>query len=133
MKKTVKKTDFKHGQWFKANVNGEDCVGKVSIDEHGVIYLCQNEAAGKSTPNKLGFNHSWCVDGGSANNLKTHDVLDLVLLSRKPAPHLIPIELPNVGSYRARITNGGETVKVGCTPVSRELYLKVGRMAGWIE
>jgi hypothetical protein len=42
-------------------------------------------------------------------------------------------DLPRIGDYKAVIKDNGETIKVGCTPVSRELYLEVGRKAGWIE
>jgi len=133
MKKTIKKSDYKHGQWFKANIDGTNCIGRVSISGSGRIYLCQNGEDGSSAPDKLGFDHSWYIDGGSARNLKLHDVKNLVLLSRKPASFKMPVALPDIGSYRARIIGSGDSIKVGCTPVSRELYLKVGRMAGWIE
>lgn len=132
MKKTFKKSDYKHKQWFKANINGEDCIGRVSISG-GRIFLCQDEQDGISAPDKLGFNFSWCIDEGTTVKLEAHDVENLVLLSRKPASFKTPIALPSIGSYQARIINGGETIKVGCTPVSRELYLEVGRRAGWIE
>lgn len=134
MKKTVKKSDYKHKQWFRAIISGEECVGRVSIcKESGNIYLCQNEQDGSEAPDKLGYSSSWVIDDGTSSRLKMHDVEDLILLPRKPAAHQIPIKLPKIGDYKAMIINNGETVKVGCTPVSRELYLKVGRLAGWIE
>jgi hypothetical protein len=134
MKKTFKKSDYKHKQWFRANISGEECVGRVSIcKESGDIYLCQNECDGSSAPDKLGFRCSWIINNGTPSNLKVHDVKDLILLPRKPAAYKSPIELPDIGDYRARITHDGETVKVGCTLVPRELYLEVGRLAGWIE
>ena len=130
MKKVIKKSDYKHGQWFRANINDKDCVGRVSISKKdGKIYLCQNERDGSVAPDKLGFDYSWVIDNGTSPRLKMHDVEDLVLLSRKP---VIPIKLPKIGGFRVKITDR-ETVKVGCTPVSRELYLEVGRLAGWIE
>lgn len=134
MKKTFKKSDYKHKQWFIANIQGEDCIGKVSISkEDGKIYLCQNESNGSKAPDKLGFKYSWAIVNGTSQHLKTHDVENLILLSRKPAPHKMPITLPRIGDYKAVIKDNGETIKVGCTPVSRELYLEVGRLAGWIE
>jgi len=129
---TAKKTDFKHGQWFKANIQGEECVGRVSIHKKG-IYLCQDENNGATVLDKLGFDYSWGVLSGSMKDLRNSNVENLVLLSRKPASYKKPVKLPNINGYITRITNNGETVKVGCTPVSRELYLEVGRIAGWIE
>lgn len=134
MKKTFLKSDYKHKQWFRANIDGKDCIGRVSISgKSGKVYLCQNDQDGSSAPDKLGFHSSWCVETGSTRDLKKHDVKNLVLLSRKPASFKMPVVLPAIGSYSAKITSNGEVIKVGCTPVSRELYLKVGRMAGWIE
>ena len=133
MKKTVKKTDFKHKQWFRADIDGEECIGRVSIGNDGRIYLCQNTMDGSTAPDKLGFDYSWCVFKGSARSLKDHNVANLILLSRKPVSFKMHAALPNIGDYRVRITNDGNTVRVGCTPVSRELYLEVGRIAGWIE
>jgi len=133
LSKTVGKRTYKHGQWFRATINGEKCVGRVSINNSGAVYLCQEMADGSSAPDKLGFSFSWAVGTGSDPKLKYHDVRDLVLLSRKPASYKAPMVLPPIGDYRAILTNDGETIKVGCTPVSRELYLEVGRLAGWIE
>jgi hypothetical protein len=137
MKKTIKKTAkssiYKHGQWFRAKIQNEECVGRVSINDRGRVYLCQDDVSGATTSERFGFENSWCVESGSKSELSFNDVENLRLLSRKPASFKRLVELPNVGSYRAKITDGGETIKVGCTPVSRELYLEVGRKAGWIE
>jgi hypothetical protein len=132
MKKTVKKSDYRHKQWFRANINGDDCIGRVSM-EGDEIYLCQYEQDGASADDKLGFPYSWQVGRGSEDELRMSDVENLKLLSRKPAYFEAPISLPYIGDYRAVIRDNGETIRVGCTPVSRELYLKVGRLAGWIE
>ena len=122
----VKRQLFRHGQWFKATIDGVDCVGKVSINDSGKVFFCQNhsELNGSDASNKLGFYHSWVLD----DNVKK-----LKLLSRKPASFKTPVALPKIGTYSVILVDGGETVKVGCTPVSRELYLEVGRKAGWIE
>jgi hypothetical protein len=133
MKKRILKNEFKHGQWFKAKVDGNECIGRVSISESGNVYLCQDVADGADAPNKLGFQYSWCVSNGSAKNLKDNDIKNFKLLSRRPASYVAPTPLPKIGSYSAVLINNGETIKVGCTPVSKKLYLAIGRKAGWIE
>lgn len=136
MKKTFKKSDFRQGQWFKANIDGVACIGRVAVEgKH--IFLCQDSKDGSYVSNKLGFKCSWIITTGGTLNLGSHNinVTDLVLLSRKPAGVITPFApkfLGEVGNYSAKLINE-ETVKVGCTPVSRELYLKIGRKAGWIE
>jgi hypothetical protein len=133
MKKVILKNGLKHGQWFKAEINGHECIGRVSISESGNVYLCQDVMEGSGAPNKLGFPYSWSANNGSASMLKRNDVRKFKLLSRRPASFQAPLVLPNIGSYNVILRDNGETVQVGCTPVSRELYLEVGRRAGWIE
>lgn len=133
-----KKSDFRHGQWFKATIAGVNCVGKVAIEGKN-IYLCQDSKDGFDVDDKLGFRYSWIITnfGDGKLNLSSLnvDVTNLTLLSRKPAGIITPFEikfLGEVGNYIARLMDK-ETVKVGCTSVSREVYLEVGRKAGWIE
>jgi hypothetical protein len=133
MKKRILKNEFKQGQWFRAEIDGTKCIGRICISESDSIYLCQDVADGADAPNKLGFQYSWCVSNGSAKNLKENDIENLKLLSRRPALYVPPTPLPKIGSYSAVLINNGETIKVGCTPVSKKLYLAIGRKAGWIE
>jgi hypothetical protein len=133
MKKVISKNGLKHGQWFKAEIDGNECIGRVSISKSDIVYLCQDVIEGSSAPNKLGFPYSWSVASGSATSLKSNDVRKFKLLSRRPTSFQAPLALPNIGSYNVVLRDNGEIVQVGCTPVSRELYLKVGRLAGWIE
>ena len=132
MKKVIKKSKYTHKQWFRATINGDECVGRVSV-EGNTIYLCQDVHDGSNADDKLGFTYSWQVGNGNDDLLKLNDVANLQLLSRKPVNIQPPLILPNVGAYRTVLKSDGETINVGCTPVSRELYLKVGRLAGWIE
>jgi hypothetical protein len=132
MKKIIKKSDFKHGQWFRANINDDYCIGRISIEDN-TVYLCQDTHNGSDADDKLGFTYSWQVNKGSASDVKANDVTNLELLSRKPASYKAPVLLPSIGSFKVVLKDDGETVQVGCTPVSRELYLAVGRKAGWIE
>jgi hypothetical protein len=133
MKKRILKNGLKQGQWFRAEIDGNECVGRVSISESDNVYLCQDVADGADAPDKLGFQYSWSVSNGSAKALKDEHVKNFKLLSRKPASYVTPTILPSIGSYSVTLKDNGETIKVGCTPVSRELYLEVGRKAGWIE
>jgi hypothetical protein len=132
LSRTVGKRTYKHGQWFRATINGEECIGRISINS-GNVFLCQEVHDGSKAPDKLGFLFSWTVGSGSDSGLKGHEVTNLKLLSRKPASFVKPMVLPSIGEYRAALVNNGETIRVGCTPVSRGLYLEVGRKAGWIE
>jgi hypothetical protein len=135
MKKTIKKSSYRHGQWFRATIQGGECVGRISInsDKNDGVFLCQDIEDGYSADYKLGFLFSWTIGKGSSQDLKNHEVTNLKLLSRKPASFKKSTSLPHIGDYKAILINGGETIKVGCTPVSRELYLEVGRKVGWIE
>jgi hypothetical protein len=131
MKKRILKNEFKHGQWFKAEIDGKKCIGRICIGESDSIYLCQDVEDGAEAPNKFGFQYSWSVGRGSATQLTMEHVKNLKLLSRKPASYVAPTALPKIGSYNVILK--GNTIKVGCTPVSKKLYLAIGRKAGWIE
>ena len=63
MKKRILKNEFKHGQWFRAEIDGNKCVGRVSISESDNIYLCQDVADGADAPNKLGYKITLVLSG----------------------------------------------------------------------
>jgi len=132
MKKVIKKLKFKHGQWFSAEIKGIKCWGKISIDPDGEVFLCQNVQNGCEAENNLGFEYSWTLDRGTPDEIEENQVTELKLLSRKPAGVFIPKTLPAIDDFKTILVNH-ETIKVGCTPVSKDLYLEIGRLAGWIE
>lgn len=136
----MNKSKYKHGQWFKAVIKGVSCVGKVSINKNGYIYLCQDKQDGLKTNNTLSFKYSWGINSGTDECLDVNGVTLLKLSSTKPKPYKIP-KLPNVGPYETLLIHTPETlainqpkkIKVGCTKISRELYLEIGRLVNWIE
>lgn len=136
----MNKSKYKHGQWFKALIKGVSCVGRISINKNGDIFLCQNKQNGMQANNKLGFKYSWCINSGTDESLSLNEIILLELSSTEPKPYKIP-KLPDVGSYETLLIHTPETlainqpkeIKVGCTKISRELYLEIGRLVNWIE
>jgi hypothetical protein len=58
---TYKISDFHHGQEFTCWIRGIFCQGKISIDQRGRIFLCQNVEEGTSTENKFGYRYSYVI------------------------------------------------------------------------
>ncbi|MFA7663079.1 MAG: hypothetical protein WCX88_04155 [Patescibacteria group bacterium] len=57
------KTKFKHGQKVECSIGGVTIKdAKISIDESGTPYICQDYKHGSDTENKLGYKYSWELD-----------------------------------------------------------------------
>lgn len=68
---------------FEAEIGGVKCKGKVSIDENGKVYLCQNETdGGFLADDKLGYKYVWFI--GYQDNIQamSNGVQNLKILSR---------------------------------------------------
>ena len=51
---------MKHNQKVTCEINGIKITdARISIDEYGTPYICQNEKSGAYTEDKLGYNYSW--------------------------------------------------------------------------
>ncbi len=80
---TIPYTAFKHGQRFKATIDGTPVEGKVSIDKDGDVFLCQNKKDGADAHDKLGYKYSWCFLLKDENFIDGRkDVTSLTLLDR---------------------------------------------------
>jgi galactitol-specific phosphotransferase system IIB component len=54
--------DLKHGDKVTCNIKGQRIDdAKVSINERGSIFICQNIKKGSGTPDKLGYEYSWNI------------------------------------------------------------------------
>jgi hypothetical protein len=52
-----------HGRYFSATIWLDDVVGRVSVNELGMVYLCQNIYGGTSVCRDfLGYKNAWYVD-----------------------------------------------------------------------
>ena len=69
----------KEGVSFTADIKGLPCKGVVHI-ECGEVYLCQDQADGKTCHNKQGYKYSWTVKDGSGFNLRINSVENFTLL-----------------------------------------------------
>lgn len=69
----------KEGVSFTADIKGLPCKGVVHI-ECGEVYLCQDQADGKTCHNKQGYKYSWTVKDGSGFNLRINSVENFALL-----------------------------------------------------
>ena len=85
MKNSIKKREYKHKQWFTATIQDVECIGRVSINDGGRIFLVyENKMNGLSANDRLGFTYSWTIESGDYRDLAYNDVRDLKLFSRKP-------------------------------------------------
>jgi hypothetical protein len=102
------------GTKFKAKIEGMWCEGRIQ-KEHGDIYLCQNEKDGSTADNKLGYHHSWTVNDGSIDKLKSNsvEIFDLELDPTFQAPWS-----KRIAGYIPSIYEG--YVKFGCTTVTND-------------
>lgn len=75
--------NLKHGQRIKVDIEWEDEIykidnSKVSIDDNGVFYICQNYIDAADTNDKLGYKYSYLVLSMSClTNLRTLDKTNL--------------------------------------------------------
>ena len=52
--------NFEHNQKVTCEIYGKKITdAKISIDEYGTPYICQNEKEGATTDNLLGYKYSW--------------------------------------------------------------------------
>jgi len=52
--------NLKHNQKVTCKIEGEKITdAKISIDEYGTLYICQNKKDGSSADDKLGYRYSW--------------------------------------------------------------------------
>ena len=66
--KLTKYSQLKHGMRVKCEINGvkiEDA--KLSIDQYGCVYICQNKEDDADTTNMLGYKYSWFLGFGDRN------------------------------------------------------------------
>lgn len=61
----LKSEELTHGLEVKFNCLNKPCIGKISIDNKGIKFLCSDEKMldGFSTENKLGYKYSLMIDG----------------------------------------------------------------------
>lgn len=59
---------FKHGQRVTCEIKGTKITdAKISINNYGTPFICQNIMDGGSTDNKLGYMYSWALYGDFTN------------------------------------------------------------------
>jgi hypothetical protein len=52
--------EYKHNQKVTCEIHGTKITdARISIDENGQPFICQNEQEGANAENKLGYNYSW--------------------------------------------------------------------------
>jgi hypothetical protein len=113
------------GTKFKAKIEGIWCEGRIQ-KEGSDIYLCQNEKNGSDADNKLGYHHSWTINDGSIDKLKSNsvEIFDLELdPTFKPLPEW---DGNYIADYKPVIGRGH--VKFGCKIVSNEDIRKLVSM-----
>jgi hypothetical protein len=102
------------GTKFKAKIEGMWCEGRIQ-KEGSNIYLCQDFKDGSGAENKLGYHHSWTVNDGSIDKLKSNsvEIFDLELDPTFQAPWS-----KRIAGYIPSIYEG--YVKFGCTIVTND-------------
>ena len=102
------------GTKFKAKIEGMWCEGRIQ-KEGDTIYLCQNVKNGSDADNKLGYHHSWTINDGSIDKLKSNsvEIFDLELDPTFQAPWN-----KNIAGYIPSIHEG--YVMFGCKTVTND-------------
>jgi hypothetical protein len=102
------------GTKFKAKIEGMWCEGRIQ-KEYGDILLCQDVKNGSDADNKLGYHHSWTVNDGSIDKLKSNsvEIFDLELDPTFQVPWS-----KKIAGYIPSIYEG--YVKFGCTTVTND-------------
>lgn len=83
--KTIPYKKFKHGMKVTCTIDGtkiEDA--KISINDSGEVFICQNEELGSEADRLLGYKYSWSFIDSPSHDYKegVYDVKDLILPSR---------------------------------------------------
>lgn len=76
-KKERRTSKLEHGDKFFAIIIGTPCVGHVSKNKDGNLYLCQNTCNGDPADDLLGYQYSWYISNGSDADLSESEVRDL--------------------------------------------------------
>ena len=67
---------MKHNQKVTCEINGTKITdARISIDEYGTPYICQNERSGAYTEDKLGYKYSWEI---------SKDFTDVAVINLRP-------------------------------------------------
>lgn len=81
--KTIPYSQFKHGQRVTCKIEREQIDdAKISIDEYGEVYVCQNKKDGCDTDDKLGYAYSWSIYGDDREPTSDSGLTDLIFLDR---------------------------------------------------
>lgn len=71
------------GLYFKANIEGTPCEGKIQVEDN-IVYLCQNNKVGSGCDDKMGFMYSWSIIHGTEENMARNCVEDFEIVPRDP-------------------------------------------------
>ena len=64
---------FKHNDGVTCSIKGTKITNaRISIDEDGTPYICQNEQNGGQAENKLGYKYSWALERDFTDSLVTN-------------------------------------------------------------
>lgn len=82
--------ELKHGMFYKCLIADVHCIGRISINPNGEVYLCQNKKNGYDAQEDFGFHHGWCINPFDDNEkyntldeaLKAYSVSDFVVTDR---------------------------------------------------
>ncbi len=77
-----------HGQYFSAEICFKDVVGRISINEDGLAYLCQDEVDGGSTSCRDFFGYTYGFYVGNMKNIDS-GVQNLKILPPPTAYHAL--------------------------------------------
>lgn len=106
------------GSTFTAIIQDVRTSGRIykNKDEYNRIYLCQNKLNGADAPDKLGYEYSWSINGGSLGDLIKENVRNLKVWLPEPGYKLKVFPKVSIGSFPITYFNNGN-IKVGCTKV----------------
>ncbi len=77
-----------HGQYFTAEICFNQCYGRISVNEHGMAYLCQNEIDGGSKDCRDFFGYTYGFYVGKMEKISSA-IQDLKTLPPPTAYHAL--------------------------------------------
>lgn len=88
-----------NGQYFSATIAFDKVVGRISVNENGYAYLCQNEISGGDRCNDLlGYKYAWFVYD-ILGDIKKFEVYNLRILIPTDIYHAVVSRLVGAFSF----------------------------------
>lgn len=109
-------SDLKEGAYFRATIEGEDCLGRVNRDEDQV-YLCQDFVDQYSSYGNPGesYGFSYAYEINSEDSLNDHSIYDFEILTETEFNKLHHQVVDDIHGYDIKVNR--DYLRLGCGEV----------------